>query len=86
MTFNKMHHPKAGEDSFYFPKAQRGRRLIQLEISYKTVTIGVANYLQLSNNWLLNFVQILETRKMFRSVMKGSKIFSSKFMHNIQIV
>ena len=36
-----MHHPKADVDRLYIPRKAGGRGLVQLEITYKTTTIGL---------------------------------------------
>ena len=45
LTMAKMHHPKADEDRLYVPRKAGGSGLVQLEITYKTTTIGLNTYL-----------------------------------------
>ena len=40
-----MHHPKADVDRLYIPRKAGVRGLVQLEITYKTTTIGLNTYL-----------------------------------------
>ena len=56
LTFNRMHHPKADIDRLYIPRNERGRRMIQLELSYKTSTIGLHKYLTTTTDWMLQLV------------------------------
>ena len=46
LTTYKMHHPKSDVDRLYLPRTEGGRGLIQLELSYKSTTIGLDKYLQ----------------------------------------
>ena len=41
LTMYKMHHPKSDVDGLYLPRTEGGRGLIQMELSYKTSTIGL---------------------------------------------
>ena len=41
LTMYKMHHPKSDVDRLYLLRTEGGRELIQLELSYKTTTIGL---------------------------------------------
>ena len=41
LTINRMYHPKADKDRIYISRIQGGRGLTQLELSYKTTTIGL---------------------------------------------
>ena len=53
MTTRSMHHPKADIHRLYLPRSSGGRGLTQLELSYKTSTIGLFRYLNLSDGWTL---------------------------------
>lgn len=50
LTMERMHHPRADVDRMYLPRNQGGRGLIQLEIAYKTATIGLDAYLNATKN------------------------------------
>ena len=41
LTCHGMHHPKADVDRLYLPRNEGGRGLIQLELAYKSFTIGL---------------------------------------------
>ena len=41
LTCNRMNHPKSDIDRIYVPRSKGGRGMIQLELSYKTSTIGL---------------------------------------------
>ena len=41
MTLNRMHHPKANVNRMYIPRKEGGRGMINLEMTYKTTTIGL---------------------------------------------
>ena len=69
-TRHRMHHPKSGDDRLYVPRNQGGRGMIQLEMSYKTTTIGLAEYLGNSDDWTLQLVNLHENTKKLHSVFK----------------
>ena len=48
-----MHHPKADVDRPSIPRKAGGRGLVQLEITYKTTTIGLNTYLNNKDDYLL---------------------------------
>ncbi|XP_074608050.1 uncharacterized protein LOC141860765 [Acropora palmata] len=50
LTMERMHHPRADVDRMYLPRNKGGRGLIQLEIAYKTATIGLDAYLNATKN------------------------------------
>jgi len=52
LTMAKMHHPKADVDRLYIPRKAGGRGLVQLEITYKTTTIGLNTYLNSKDDYL----------------------------------
>ena len=61
-----MHHPTSDVDRMYLPKSLGGRSLIQIETTYKKTTIGVATYLEKTDDLLLNLVnQHQESRKSY---------------------
>ena len=53
MKRHSMHHPKADIHRIYLPRSKGGRGLSQLELFYKTSTIGLFRYLNLSDDWML---------------------------------
>ena len=48
-----MHHPKSDVGRLYIPKNKGGRGMIQLELLYKTSAIGLAQYLDDTDDWML---------------------------------
>ena len=61
-----MHYPKSDVDRMYLSRSLGGRGLIQIETTYKTTTIGLATYLEKSDDPLLKLVnQHEESRKFF---------------------
>ena len=54
MRANRTHHPKADVDRVYLPRKEGGRGLIQLEMSYKTTTIGLDTYIQNNYDWVIS--------------------------------
>lgn len=71
LTCNKIHHPKANR--LYLHRAQEGQDLIQLKIPDKTTTIGLAEYLKTSNDWMLKLVEDHERCTKLHYIMKESK-------------
>ena len=57
LTKERMHHPKADVDRIYLPRIQGGRGLTQLELTFKTTTIGLDAYLSRSDDRLLQLVK-----------------------------
>ena len=53
----KMYHPKADVDRLYIPRKAGGRGLVQLEITYKTTTIGLNTYLNNKDDHLLKIAR-----------------------------
>ena len=63
MTLNKMHHPKADVNRMYIPRKEQGRGITNLEMAFKTTTIGLNSYLQPSGNRMLQAVLQHEKKK-----------------------
>ena len=63
VTTHSMHHSKADIHRLYLPKSTGGRGLTQLELSYKTSTIGLFRYLNLSDDWMLQLALKHEKEK-----------------------
>lgn len=57
LTMTKTHHPKADVDRLYIPRKAGGRGLVQLEITYKTTTIGLNIYLNNKDDYLLKIAR-----------------------------
>ena len=71
-----MHHPKANIHHLYIPRSSGVRGLTQLEISYRTSTIGLFRYLTLSDDWMLQLALKHEEEKGSHSVVKEAKEFA----------
>ena len=54
LTCNRMHHLEADVDRVYIPRHEGGRGMIQLELSYKTWTIGQHKYPTTLTDWCNN--------------------------------
>ena len=64
----KMHHPKADVDRLYIPRKAGGRGLVQLEITYKTTTIGLNTYLNNKDDNLLKIARDHDSGKKTMSI------------------
>ena len=78
MTTHNTHHPKANIHRLYHPRSNGGRGLTQLELSYKTSTIGLLRYLNLSDDWMLKQALKHEKEKVSHSVVQESREFACK--------
>ena len=76
---NKMHHPKADVDHLYLPRSSGGRGIMELETSYKTTTIGMQEYLTVSNDWMIQLVRQHEENKKLHSIVKEARRFKREF-------
>ena len=56
LTCNRMHHPKADVKRLRIPRKAEERGMIQLELCYKTSTIGQHKYLTTATDWILQLV------------------------------
>ena len=84
LTMNNMHHPKADVERLYLPRSSGGRGIVQLELSYKTTTIGQYRYLNLSQDWMLKLVLEHENRKKLHSVVKEAIKFGNELDVNLE--
>lgn len=75
-TIHRMHHPKADVERLYVPRSDGGRGLIQLELTYKTSTIGLSQYLSHSDDWMIQLVNLHENSKKLHSVVKESNKYT----------
>ena len=71
LTMYKMHHPKSDVDRVYLLRNEGGGGLIQLELSYKSTTIGLDKY-----DTLLHFVKDHDDRMSLYSISRRSMKFS----------
>ena len=72
ITANRIHHPKAYVDRFYFHRKE-GCSLIQLEMSYKTTTIGLDTYIQNNYDWMIQLVNQHERNKKLHLVTREAQ-------------
>ena len=70
-----MHHPKTDVGRLYIPRNEGGRRIIQLELSYKTSTIGQHRYLTTTADWMLQLVLTHDKTKKAYSISTQSYKF-----------
>ena len=61
ITCHRMYHPR-GDIKHYHIKRENGKRLIQPELTYKTITIGSKKYLDITD-WMLQLVNTHEKQK-----------------------
>ena len=80
LTMQNMHHPKADVARLYLPRALGGRGLVQLELAFKTTTIGVDAYLARTKDTLLQVVKQHEGKKKLYSM----KAEAAKFNRELQ--
>ena len=73
LTMYKMHHPKSDLDRH---RNEGGGGFIQLELSYKSTTIGLDKYFQETQDTLLHFVKGHDDRKSLYSIIRQSMKFS----------
>ena len=77
LTCNRMHHPKADTERLYVPRREEGTGLMQLEMDFKTTTIGLPKYLSTTNNWMLQL--FYDAGKKAHSISKQSNKFKQEF-------
>ena len=63
LTCNRMHHPKADIERLYVPRHEGGRGLMQIEMNFKSATIGLHKYLSTTNDWMLRLVLLYDVGK-----------------------
>ncbi len=85
LTCYWMHHPKADVDCLYVPRFKGGRGLVQLELSYKTTTIGLQRYLETTEDWMMVCVKEHESSKRLYSVMKEANKFKMEFQMGVEM-
>ena len=78
LTTYKMHHPKSDVDKLFLRTTEGGRGLIQLELSFKTTTIGLDKYLQEMQDTLLHLVKDHDDKKSLYSISRQSVKFSGE--------
>ena len=81
LTLNRIYHPKADANRIYVPRKEGGSGMINLEMYFKTITIGLNTYLLSSDHRMLKLVLHHEKKKKLHSVAKESRKF--KFQLNM---
>ena len=71
-TLNRKHHSKPDVNRMYVPRKEGGRGIINLEMCFKTTTIGLNTYLLSSDDRMLKLVLQHEKKKKLHSVTKES--------------
>ena len=84
MTMTRMNHLKAGVDRIYVSREEGGRRLIQLECTYRTSKIGLEIYLKEAKDKLLKQVYRHESDKKLYSIHKDANRFQRELDIQIQ--
>ena len=79
-TFNNEQNisPKADVERVYIQRSKGGKGLLQLELLFKTTTIGLQTYLAPTQDWMLQLVNRHELTKKFHSVGCQSKTFMNE--------
>lgn len=70
-----MHHPKTDVDRLYLPGTTRGRGMVQMELAFKTTTIGLDTNLTTTDDPLLQIVKHHGDRKKMHSIRKEASKF-----------
>ena len=78
MTLNRMHHSKADVSGMYIPNKEGRRGMANLEMPYKTTTIGLNSYLQSSGDRMLQAILQHQKKNKLHSVVKESRKFKSQ--------
>ena len=85
LTMYNMHHPKADVERLYLPRSNGGRGMTQLELTYKTSTIGLYRYLDLSQDWMMQKVFQHESQKKLHSVVKEGRKFANELGMDLEV-
>ena len=78
LTKERRHHRKSDVDRMYLPRSSRGRGLTQIETTYKATTIGLATYLEKSDDPLLKLVNKREESRKSYSIRKYADKFKKE--------
>ena len=77
----KMHHQKVNKDRLHLPRAERGRSLLQIELTYKTTAIGLHKYLETTKEWIMELLRKHKNSKKLESFAKESR----RYMRELNI-
>ena len=78
LTCNRAHHPKADVHRLYVKRSNGGRGLLQVELTNKIATIGLAKYLATTSDWMMLCVQKHESKKKLYSVIRKSEEYKKE--------
>ena len=67
---NRMHRLKADVGRLYIPRKEKEREMIQLELNYKTSTIGQSKYLTITTDRMPQLVLAHDQTKKAHSIIK----------------
>ena len=73
----KIHHPIVDMENLSVKRKNSGSDLLQLESSYKTTTIGLKKYLDLTIDWMLELVNTREVKKNIQYVKKAINLLNN---------
>ena len=63
LTMCRMHLLKAAVNRLYLPRSEGGRGLIQIQLTYKIVTVGLEAYLRESKDEMMKLVKVEHGKK-----------------------
>lgn len=63
LTLHGLLHPRADVDRLYVPRKSGGRGLRQLELAYKTATIGLGSYVELKGGAIVEHIRNEDQKK-----------------------
>ena len=78
LAMERMNHPKADVERMYLPREGGGRGLIQLELVFKTTTVGLNAYQEQTEDPLLKLVYLHENSKKLHSVSMDARKFKGE--------
>ena len=84
LTTHNMHHPKSDVERLYLPRCSGGRGIIQLELAFKTAVIGMKEYLDHTDDWMMQLVFNHESRKNLHSIVKNGRKFATELGVNTE--
>ena len=81
LTMHRMHYPKSDINRLHLPHKEGGKGLVQLELSLKTLIIGMDTYLNNTNDWMLKLAKKHEKNKRMYSITSDAK----KYLNEINL-
>ena len=74
-----MHHLKEDIGRLYVPRREGGGGLMQLEVIFKSTTVGYHKYLSITKDWMLQQVLSYDAGKKARAISKQRNKFMQEF-------